>query len=249
MKLDYPYQYTEERIPPRCRKSRRVTMDAVLRVTIREAAPSQAPVAIIEHGHTFAKNGDWRRYSKVYRAYKGKLFVRLRDRDGKPERIEAPPPGHEGRWQACQSQAERVKSIREWARNHILIRGQAWEAIGEPRFRIATFGLGRNHSGTSLLTANDYNSNVANHCYFRADQFEQAVAAAERVALARGDTKSVPIRPSTRYKVLMPQVLRLNPRRQHGKGNPFLNKVEKVVQATKDPAASGLLVMGMALLQ
>ena len=48
MKVAIPYEYTEEAIPPRCRKPRRVRMKDTMTVTIHELSGDDAPVAIVQ---------------------------------------------------------------------------------------------------------------------------------------------------------------------------------------------------------
>jgi hypothetical protein len=246
MNIDFHYQYTQPEIPPRCRKERLVRRNAVVRLRLRTPTLREAPVAIIEHGHHINAKGDWAPYRKTYRVFRGHFFTMRRDRNGKPEGLHLPRP-NEHDYSGYLTRAERLAQIRAWGRRHIVLRGRIWEQVGEPRYVAQTFGLGCNHGGTALLTSNSYNGNISRDAYYRIDQLAIAIKEAERIAKARGDTKNIPIRPNTRFDVRLPGVLRLNPRRQHGKGNPFLNKVERAIQTTRSPAASGLLVMAMAL--
>ena len=117
---------------------------------------------------------------------------------------------------------------------------------GEPRYIIATFGLGHNHGGSALFVENCYNPNIRKERYFSALDGDLAVKEFDRVALARGDTNS-----AGRYKpmieVLMPQAVKVNPRRQHGDGNAFNNALDDITQAASSPMEAGLLAIALAL--
>lgn len=54
-----------------------------------------------------------------------------------------------------------------------------------------TFGLGGNHGGTALTVTQRDEHNVAAHLFFRADEFDEAIAAAIKAAASRRDTEDV----------------------------------------------------------
>ena len=52
---------------------------------------------------------------------------------------------------------EIVNEIKKIANNMIFINNIVCERIGEPRYKVMTFGLGKNHGGTGLLKTTYYN--------------------------------------------------------------------------------------------
>jgi hypothetical protein len=264
MRITIPYRYTEEVIPKRCRKPRRVTQQAVIALTIHEVTSEEAPVAIIQHGHDWDGEGNRRKVGTVYRWWKGRLFVHASfqryshaaHEDQTAQQFTADPYPYnfdQDRHDSAQyrTKAQRRKDFREWARSILFVDGQRWETGGEPRYVVMTFGLGCNHGlgwGTDLSTDTSYNSNISRDRYFRIDQFEQAVAETARIATARGDTKALPViekqNPDT-FEILIPEAVRLNPHKEHGTGCAFINQMESVIEGVKNPTVAGF--MGMAL--
>lgn len=129
---------------------------------------------------------------------------------------------------------EQLDSIRENFAEFLLINNRLYRRCKEPRYEIVTFGLGFNHGGTDYFVKYDYNSNLSKDAYYRADQFESMKEAVIQIAINRGDTKSVAeIKQSpTKIKVLRPDLVQCNPQAEAGEGNPFMNKLEKSVQAS-----------------
>jgi len=239
-----PYTYGEEIIPPRCRKPRPVRRKAVARVAISVVDASEAPVAIVEINH---------RDTRTYRWFNKRLYAlkQMRQRNGTPndyegqtlEQFEAAPVREHGAfWSDCKGAR---RSALEWARSILFVNNMRWELVGEPRYVVMTFGLGCNHGlgwGTCLCSDNSYNSNISRDRYFRADEFDLAVAFATATAKGRGDTKALPIlkQKPTAFEVLIPEAIRLRPSKEHGKGDPFINRVEGIITAVKDPVLAGL---------
>lgn len=124
--------------------------------------------------------------------------------------------------------------------------GTVWGVEGEPRYVVQTFGLGHNHGGTAIFLDQHYNGNLAAKCYFRADQRESAIAEAERIAARRGDTKSIPMRSPGNIEILIPEAVRLNPSKEHGDGDPFLNQLYAATESAESVAEAGIL--GLAVL-
>lgn len=69
-------------------------------------------------------------------------------------------------------------------------------------------------------------------------------------AKARGDTKNVgTFDRDINIKVLMPEMVRCSPQREHGDGDPFMNSLEDLVQGSGSAMEAGLLVMGATAAQ
>lgn len=261
MKITLPFRFTEEVIPYRCRNPRRVQSDACIRLTINEVSGTQAPIAVVQNKIDFDEDG---KVSKkiVYRYWKGKLYTRteieryshadiehqtaeqFKD-DPYPFHTQIPSYVWSYPYNVYESKQERRKKLMAWAKSILFIDGERWEVTGEPRYVVMTFGLGHNHGmgwGTSLSVDNHYNGNINRDRYFRVDQLDKAVEHATRIAIKRGDTKALPIKEQIfdTFDVLIPEALRLKPKKEHGTGDPFLNACENIIQQAGKPEAAML---------
>ena len=89
-----------------------------------------------------------------------------------------------------------------------------------------------------------YNPNISRDCYFSALDGEAAVIYANKVAAGRGDTKDVgKFKPL--IKVYMPELVKVKPKSQHGKGNEFINDLEDIISNSGSAFEAGLLCMAM----
>lgn len=132
----------------------------------------------------------------------------------------------------------------DFASRHLIVDGVVYEQTNEPRYVVMTFGLGHNHGGTSMFIEDHYNPNVRKESYFNALERNAAIAYGKRVAAERGDTTSVDtLGDYCIIQVLIPECVLLNPREEHGEGNPILNRAEAVIIAssTENGAALGLM--------
>ena len=87
---------------------------------------------------------------------------------------------------------------------------------------VNTFGLGHNHGGTGFFIEYHYNPNIPNINYFNALQRKEAIEYGKKVAAGRGDTDSIPgLGDHEIIEVLMPEMVKRNPQKDHGGGNPF----------------------------
>lgn len=139
-------------------------------------------------------------------------------------------------------------AINSGATRYLLIDGsngtEVWTQADEPMYEYVTFGLGHNHGGTGLFITNHYNPNIPNTHYFNALHREDAVNAAVSAALLRGDDKSVNcIRSTEIIEVLMPECVKRNPMKDHGEGDPFLNKLNAITEIADSAFDAGLLVI------
>ena len=258
MRITLPYNYTEEVVPPRCRVPRRVQQSATIKLTLNEVPSDAAPVAIMEHeddcdpvAYRWWKNRLYRRCF-FQRVSRGELETQtLSQFAGDPYPYSLNLTDN-SRYDGYNSKPEQRCNYMSWARSLIFVDGERWEQASEPRYVIMTFGLGHNHGlawGTSLSTDSCYNSNIGRSRYFRIDQYAAALAKTERIALARGDTKALPVEDQhpTRYTVLIPEAIRLQPPKEHGNGDPFMNHCESLIQASSHSAVSGLLLTKEAM--
>lgn len=113
---------------------------------------------------------------------------------------------------------------------------------------IVTFGLGHNHGGTGMFIDEFYNGNIPNTDYFNALDRDKTLQHADKVAAGRGDTNSVgTFAERCDIKVLLPEMVKRNPMKDHGTGNDFLNGLESIIRDADGAAEAGLLVMASAL--
>lgn len=239
MKVKVTVKYSEYYIPPRCRKPRQRSCEKETTVTIRETTSQEAPIAFIAHKW----DGD-----VEYRYYKGKCYTKSLYKDHHCGKIGLFPPemigdylrGSYDYWNY--DYKTNRKSFADEAGRYLLIDGVVWEHAGEPRYVVMTFGLGHNHGGTALMMDECYNSNISKDRYFSALDGDAAVNEANLVAQHRGDTKDVG-KFEKFIEVLMPQVVKVKPQKQHGDGDPFLNDIEGLINASESAMEAGLLTM------
>lgn len=146
------------------------------------------------------------------------------------------------------------KQVERYIKNHtkgyIHFDGKFWSICNEPRYVINTFGFGHNHGGTGFFIEYGYNSNISNKNYFNALQRDEAIAYGKSIATRRGDTEFVErIGKYRNIEVIMPEMVKVNPNKQHGKGNKFLNDVEEIVNGSSDVFTAGVLCMALTAMK
>lgn len=141
---------------------------------------------------------------------------------------------------------ETRQSILKKATGFVVFNGIVWERCEEPMYVVNTFGLGHNHGGTGFFIEYHYNPNIPNINYFNALQRKEAIEYGKKVAAGRGDTDSIPgLGDHEIIEVLMPEMVKRNPQKDHGGGNPFLNDVERLITATDSAAEAELALIAM----
>lgn len=141
---------------------------------------------------------------------------------------------------------EVCQMLRKSAKKYIYCGGKFWNICNEPRYVVNTFGLGHNHGGTGFFIEYGYNPNISNKNYFNALQRDEAIAYGKSVALGCGDTDSVEgMGNHDVIEVVMPEMVKVNPNKQHGKGDKFLNDMENIIQNSADTLTAGLLCMSL----
>jgi len=243
------FGYTESLIPKRCRIARPVEFeDGELTVRIPMVTKKDAPVAII-------KNRCWDQPKSIsYRWWGKKLWVH--DENGLPDQINLNDYYQAGINQAfiwsysCVrhiSKREAIKNIKTAAAEHLLIDGDWYKRADEPRYVVMTFGLGRNHGGTSLSWDSHYNPNIGKSRYFNLLQRNEAIELATQIAKRRGDDESLPIHAET-FQVLIKEAIKVNPAKQHGNGDPFISSLDALSEAVGgNNAVVGAAAICMAL--
>lgn len=243
MKVTVTVRYSEDYLPtPRCRKFRQREAKKDTLITIRETTAEEAPVAFIVHKY----DGDLAiRFfnGKCYKASKSSDYCCGTSGPLPPEDLVRYLRGRYDYWN-CDYKENR-KAFAEEARRFLIIDGVLWEQTGEPRYCIYTFGLGHNHGGTSLSVDFHYNSNISKNRYFSALESAMAIDTANRIASGRGDTESVG-KFHKMIDVLISEAVKVQPSKQHGNGDPFMNSLENMIEKTDSSFEAGLLAIMMA---
>lgn len=238
--------YTESYLPtPRHRKLRYREAQRPVEVEVREVTAEEAPVAFVVKTAL---------ETKVLRLYDGGLWTAILPSDWVArgtEPVTADDIFQRLEWNSRelafrQNEQEAEAALRRSASGYLLVDGVPHWPTGEPRFLIGVYGLGHNHGGTSLHVTYRYNDNIGWRRYFNANQLEEALAEAKRVAAARGDTEDVTRFEAGHYptiEVLIPEAVTCDPPKEHGDGNPFLNRIEAVTESAPDAVIAGFGVL------
>lgn len=189
--------YSHMEIPPRCRKARLVDHQTkgVWKVPIID--PADAPVVF-----TIAPSfEDDVHGPRIIRQIAGKLYAPENKRVDQGPTVpgSARFPDHRSvdLYEVSDTSGEAL--LHEAASDvhatrlaeKVIIDGEVWALCGEPRYTVMTFGLGGNHGGTSLMLDFYDNPNIRGDSYFRADEFDEAIACAIETADNRGDSNDV----------------------------------------------------------
>lgn len=213
----------------------------------------------------FNGNGEYKMFSEEIRTYAGKLYMPVRVTHGvaislcfEPleyikKRIEDYAPYWEGGEEFTDASIVKEDNILECkenifrkSENYIIYDGKVWETCGEPMYVINTFGLGHNHGGTGFFIEYHYNDNISNKNYFNALEREKAIAYGKKVAANRGDTDSIAeMGKHEIIEVLMPEMVKRNPKKEHGEGDNFINTLENMINSTDSSVEAGLLAVIM----
>ena len=250
MKITRPIEFNEAYIPRFCRNPRYRRVQAEVTAEIKEVTSAEAPLAIVQRGDCkWSRTGS--RNHIDYRWCDDRLWVRPRHShfvaiSAAEDRMARPNDIYIDRWIGCTTPQEAQEGFQRRMNQYLLIDGKLYIEEGEPRYYVSTGGLGCNHGGTWLSTDNSYNPNIPWSRYFRCDNLKEALALHKKIAKARGDTKSIPSRHHARFKVLMPEVLSVDPQTQHGEGDDFLNKAETIIEGCKDTTLSAFALMAVA---
>lgn len=258
MKFDAKIKYEEKYLPTKRHRIPRVReVEETIPVEVREITKQAAPVAMVvtDYQSFLDEKGkdQFGLRDSVYVAVEQQLYAEKRDMwgalDKGPYSIEeflkdVTRAGDCNRSWRGKSRDDMLRSLNEFMDSHVLIDGVIYEQRGEPRYVVQTFGLGHNHGGTSMFITNYYNPNISKDCYFSALDRHKAIAYADKVATARGDTKDIgTFDRDINIKVYMPEIVRCNPQIEHGEGNAFMNSLEELSQCSSSSLEAGLLIM------
>lgn len=196
--------------------------------------------------YDFDGGEEYRMFAEEIRTYNGKLYTPVRVTHGSAislcfeplEYIKRNMETYEPYWKGGDDFTENsiIKEsnisesqnvILNKSTRYLIFDNKVWKECGEPMYVINTFGLGHNHGGTGFFIEYYYNSNIPNTNYFNALEREKAIAYGKSVAARRGDTESIEeMGDHDIIEVLMPEMVKRNPKCEHGEGDPFLNSIE-----------------------
>lgn len=271
IKLWYEEKYLPNK---RCRKLRERAVSKDVDIEVCEVTKEEFPVAFVIHDYEsvyegaksysdFEGNGDYRMFSEEIRTYNGKLYKPLRvtygtaistnfeTLDTLKYKLQEQAPYWKGGEDYSEESIikesnfnEKMNSANKRAEVYIVCDGVIWETCGEPMYVINTFGLGHNHGGTGFFIEYFYNDNISAQNYFNALQREEAIAYGKKVALGRGDDKSVDgMGDHDIIEVKMPEMVKRCPQKDHGDGDPFLNGLESIISQSNSIGEAGLLTV------
>ena len=253
MKIKTWIKYEEGYLPPRCRKLRYKMCEEYVNINLSETTLAELQLAFEDLSYSGA--------GKIF-LYKGKLWKKTSIRDicagGEDEYRYHTPLEALAWWNEDGSKYFRygygsyhgeeytkkaaLKQARSDMRRFLLVDGELYSRTTEPRYCIYTFGLGHNHGGTSLSVDYRYNPNISKTRYFSALQGHEAVSEANRIAQMRGDSDYVG-KFRADIKVYMPELVKVNPKRQHGDGDSLLNTFDEIAMNAPSAFIAGVLCM------
>lgn len=267
MQLTEKYCYRQTYLPTkRHRIHRERYVEDTINVNITELKEEEFPIAFIVHEPVWKET--LQDNAVALRTYKGRLYKPVRVFFaglvyGGTEYVKSITcvGEHRHRYDAHHAEdfteqsiviednkSEVRKEINKTAHKYIRFDGNYWEVCSEPRYVIVTFGLGHNHGSTGLFVDDVYNPNIPSRNYFNALQHDEAIAYGKEVAIKRGDTNSVDgMGKLHNIEVLMPEMVKLNPRKEHNDGDPFLNDLEELINVSSSVTEAGLLCIAKAL--
>jgi len=214
MELDLEMRFTERYKPStRHRKWRYREATETVHVSVADVTASQAPVAIVVH----RSEGD-----TALRWHEGRLFERGMTMDygerGEPRQRRATTPSdvEEQLRYAAQNPSyrsehdEALAAVQRAVSGWLLIDGEVWAVANEPRYDVATFGMGYNHGGTALMVTEHGEPEFGRKRIFSALEGDAAFAEAIKTAQERGDSESIAsIKQGSRIEVLIPAAVKL----------------------------------------
>lgn len=260
IRVKFNVMYYMPYIPKRCRKTRYAEVTEDITFKVKSITSDEAPIAFVLSDYHYYVTEE----TPIIRCYKKKLYKQYKvqgrflnghdDNDSKRypqgidwlvERCIHPYLTHD-----CEQRNKNyvVNTYKAEISRYILIDNEIWERCGEPRYEICTFGLGHNHGGTGLFVEMYYNPNISKDFYFSALDGDKAVAKANEVAQRRGDTEDVGTFKKM-IEVVMPEMVKCKPMKEHGKGDKFINTLNTITENATSVGEAGMLCMLSALVR
>lgn len=267
LKFNIDFWYKEKYLPTkRHRKLRERYVKNSVDVEIKELTESEFPIAFIVHDQGWqydeeCKEAEWKMIDTEIRIYNGELWKAVRYSEWVSRgvgwmpisyiknRLQDYAPYWKGGEEFTEASIIKDNNISKCKENifrkaegYIIYDGKVWKTCEEPMYVINTFGLGHNHGGTGFFIEYFYNENISRNNYFNALEREQAIAYGKKVAANRGDTDSIDgMGEHDIIEVLMPEMVKRNPGKEHGDGDPFINSMEDIISGSGSAMEAGLL--------
>ncbi|AET95357.1 hypothetical protein BSFA1_81020 (plasmid) [Burkholderia sp. SFA1] len=208
------FSYTESVTPPKCRKPRDMRFhDGVVDVDIRYVTKDEAPVALVHRKYDY--DGKTVLDTAEYRWFEERLWTRMQVEfnfgtlhgPAPAAVIDATASGaHASRNHPYNTAAECRKQFVDWAATFIVIDGEKWEPVDEPRYYVddeSTYGV-------YVKVHHDFRIHSHRERYFSLRQLSEAKALAQRENRERerdlGDQDIL----SDRFEILLPGVIKVN---------------------------------------
>lgn len=260
MRIDAKIEYYEPYLPTkrhRIPRYRKVVEDIL--IELPKIKKTDAVLAfIVEDYCSYLDENGKNKYGIVpfeYYAYQDKLYERKKDMRGaldkgnfEIERLVDTISDYGVHRIWCSNEKDHtreyvLKYLCEFVGRFLIIDGNVYERVGEPRYVVMTFGLGHNHGGSAISIHGHYNENISKDRYFNALQRNEAFACLDEIAARRGDTESVGKGRELNIHVMMPKLVHCNPQEEHGKGNSLINDMESLIQGSNSSMEAGILVV------
>lgn len=254
MNLDVKIKYKEQYLPTKRHRNYRIReVEETVPLALREVSKDDLSLAMtVTDYHSYLDADGERQFGLVdtpIHVYNGQLFTRKKDMYGALDRgpfsfdqllldLERRVSRH-----AFDSRDNALRELQAVTDEYLLVDGEVYNQTTEPRYVVVTFGLGHNHGGTGMFIEFSYNPNIRKDNYFNALQRDEAIAHADAVAARRGDTKNVGTFGDINIAVHLPELIRCDPQREHGDGDPYLNSMERLIEASDSSLEAGILVM------
>ena len=215
MVIEIEIEFHENEIPPRCRKPRPIGHKEKVKVRIKEATASEAPVAFFVHS--------LKERPMEVRLFKSQLYkeARISFYNGKCAEeyaFEAIP------WETVfrkypnygeyTTKAEYIAYLKLTSREYLIVDGRVFHRCYEPFYRITTFGY--YGCGTAIFPEFSDKSRKEVFGYSALDK-DQAISDAIEIARNRGDEKdidSIRRMPHGPIDVIMPSACKRKFKRQ-----------------------------------
>lgn len=240
MQVTWNFTYTEDIIPPRCRKPRPEKFEGKFTVEIPSLTEIEAPVAIIETDHDASPDvPGGKRCTRVrqYRWYNNQLWCDHQIDPFRDIQCEQIQPVSNGCGSSYQSLAQHQELAKRWAASRIIVNGIAHQPLkGEPRLLIMR-GFLKGEYYVSIQRHFDYDTPRFKYSeFYRIDQMKQAIAECYKwVSKFERDDDKVRLSIPISYKILIPEALRLNPQADQAAADEerFQSDLQKLISNTK----------------
>lgn len=265
MKYNIRFWVKEKYLPTRRHKKiRERYVENTANINIQEVTEEQFPIAFIVHDYKnvydgaksyddFNGNGDYKMFAEEIRTYNNKFYKPVRVMYGTAmSTIFESLDYIKNQIEEC---APYWTDNGDFTTKSIIVNSNIKECIkdicnkAEPMYEILTFGLGHNYGGTAFSITYHYNPNISCDNYFSALERKNAINYGKNIAIKMGDTNSVDeIGKYDIIEVLMPEMVKRNPHKDHGKGDSFISSIEDIIEGADNSTEAGLLVLTSALL-